>query len=873
MFRQTQPVRAAATVAKADRNDWHASDAAAALQRLGSGHSGLDAAEAAARRQRLGPNLLPQAPPPSALAMLARQFADFMIGVLLVAAAISAAIGEPVEAIAIVAIVVLNALLGFAQEWRAEQAMAALRALAAPRARVIRAGMREEVAASDLVAGDLVWLEAGTRVPADLRLVESAALRIEEAALTGESVPSDKNAALQLPVDAALADRRNMAYSGTIVTAGRGTGLVIATGVGTELGRIAQLVEAAGEQRTPLQYRLARFGRRLAVLVLAICAVIFAAGLVRGEPAALMLLTALSLAVAAIPEALPAVVSIALAFGARRMSREHALVRRLPCVESLGSVTVICSDKTGTLTENRLRVTQLELVDEPARQLALQVLALNNDASHAADGQWIGDPTEIALVEAAVAAGLDVDALRAAAPRVAELPFDSVSQRMSTLHRLAGGALLTVKGAPEAVLPRCVDVDTIVWQGRAEALAADGLRVLALAARPAQVDEPVDELDQGLRLLGLVGMIDAARPQAAAAVADCMSAGIVPVMITGDHPATALAIARSLGMTGSSAAVMTGRELAELEPAALIERVHRVQVYARVDPAQKIRIVEALQARGECVAMTGDGVNDAPALRRADIGVAMGRGGTDVAREASDLVLLDDNFATIVAAVREGRRIYDNIRKFIRFVMAGNAGEIWTIFLAPFLGLPIPLSPIQILWVNFVTDGLPGLALAGEPAEPSVMRRPPRPRNETVFAHGVWQHILWAGLLIGGVSLYACDWALRHGVHAQTMTFTVLTFAQLAHVMAIRSERDSLYTIGVASNGPLLGAVVASIALHLLLVYVPALQGVFGTEAIAPSAMALACGLSLIVFVGVELEKWAIRRGWLYGLAASPGPD
>jgi len=716
-----------------------------------------------------------------------------------------------------------------------------------------------------------VWLDPGTRIPADLRLVDGAALRIEEAALTGESVPVDKEPGLQLPRETTLADRRNMAYSGTMVTAGRGAGVVVATGMRTELGRIARLVEAAGEQRTPLQERLARFGRRLALIVLAICAVIFVTGLARGEPAALMFLTAISLAVAAIPEALPAVVSIALAFGARRMSREQALVRRLPCVESLGSVTVICSDKTGTLTENRLRVERLELVRPGESDRARLVLALNSDAARGTDGRWLGDPTETALVEAASQAGLDVDAARAAYPRLAELPFDSVTKRMATLHGTADGkALLTVKGAPESVLPCCVNVDTQEWHGRAELLAAAGQRVLALAARHANTDESIDRFERDLELLALVGLIDPARPEAAAAVAECTAAGIVPVMITGDHPATALAIARSLGMVDTAAAALTGPDLARIATDELPQRVNHVQVYARVDPAQKIGIVEALQARGECVAMTGDGVNDAPALRRADIGVAMGRGGTDVAREASDLVLLDDNFATIVGAVREGRRIYDNIRKFVRFVMAGNAGEIWTIFLAPFLGLPIPLTPIQILWVNFVTDGLPGLALAGEPAEPDVMRRPPRPRSETIFAHGVWQHIVWAGLLIGGVSLWACHWAIESGAHPQTMTFTVLTFAQLAHVLAIRSERESLFTIGVTSNRLLLLAVAVSVALHLALIYVPWLQTAFGTQALAPDSLAVSCALALLVFVGVEIEKWAIRRGWLYQAPAVP---
>jgi P-type Ca2+ transporter type 2C len=426
--------------------------------------------------------------------------------------------------------------------------------------------------------------------------------------------------------------------------------------------------------------------------------------------------------------------------------------------------------------------------------------------------------------------------------------------------------LVTVKGAPEAVLPLCTGIDAGPWHQRAEAMAAGGLRVLAIAARGADRHLPIEEVDRDLRLLGLVGLIDPPRPEARAAVAECLTAGIVPVMITCDHPSTALAIARALGIADEAGDVITGAELERLDDASLGERLRDVRVFARVDPAQKIRIVEALQAGGACVAMTGDGVNDAPALKKSDIGVSMGRSGTDVAREASDLVLLDDNFATIVGAVREGRRIYDNIRKFVRFVMAGNAGEIWTIFLAPFLGLPIPLTPIQILWVNFITDGLPGLALAGEPAEADVMRRPPRPRGESVFAHGIWQHILWAGLLIGGVSLAACAWAIRHGEHPQTMAFTVLTFAQLVHVEAIRSETQGLWRIGLASNRFMLLTVVASVALHLAIVYVPALQAVFGTEALSLQALALAAALSSLVFGGVEVEKWAVRKGWLYDL-------
>ncbi|HXW10947.1 MAG TPA: cation-translocating P-type ATPase [Steroidobacteraceae bacterium] len=845
---------------------WHASPAQQALERLGSGPRGLTAAEAAARLARDGPNALAEGASRGPLRIFFAQFADFMIGVLLVAAGVAFVIGEAIEAGAILAIVVLNAVLGFVQEWRAEQAIAALRSLAAPHAHVLRAGVRTELPAADLVVGDVVWLEAGARVPADLRLIDSAALRIDEAALTGESVPVDKEAQLTFEPDTVLADRQNMAWSGTSVTGGRAHGLVVAIGRATQLGNIARLVEQAGETRTPLQDRLARFGRRLALAVLAICAVIFAAGLARGEPAALMFLTAISLAVAAIPEALPAVVSIALAFGARRMSRANALVRRLPCVESLGSVTVICTDKTGTLTENRLELARFEVTRDATRDHTLEVLALNSDAARAEAGHWLGDPTEIALVDHAHASGIDVEALREALPRIAELPFDSERKRMTTVHTQDDRVLVTVKGAPEAVLPICVGLDTAEWHRRADAMAADGLRVLAIAARGADPHLPIEDLERDLHLLALVGLIDPPRPEAQAAVAECLAAGIRPVMITGDHPSTALAIARALGIAEDAASVVTGAELERMDDTTLAARLADARVFARVDPAQKIRIVRALQARNESVAMTGDGVNDAPALKQSDVGVSMGRGGTDVARDASDLVLLDDNFATIVDAVREGRRIYDNIRKFVRFVMAGNAGEIWTIFLAPFLGLPIPLTPIQILWVNFITDGLPGLALTSEPAERHVMRRRPRPRSESVFAHGIWQHILWAGLLIGIVSLAACAWAIAHGEHPQTMAFTVLTFAQLAHVMAIRSETDSLWRLGLLSNRFMLLTVAASVALHLAIVYLPLLQPVFGTEPLSARAMLVATALSLAVLLGVEIEKWAARRGWLYDL-------
>jgi len=875
----------------------HAREAAAVLAELGSGPGGLAAAEAASRLARHGPNRLVEKAPRTLAAMLLDQFKDFMIVVLLAAALVSGFLGEVVDTVAIVVIVVLNAVIGFVQEYRAERAMAALREMAAPTATVRRDGAPQVLPAADLVPGDVVLLEAGAIVPADLRLLEAAQLRVEEAALTGESVPAEKTVAALPDPGLALGDRVNMAYKGTTVVHGRGAGAVVATGMGTELGRIATLLQETEEGRTPLQKRLAAFGRRLALAVLAICAVVFGFGLLRGEPPLLMLLTAISLAVAAIPEALPAVVTISLAFGAKKMVRQQALVRKLPAVETLGSVTYVCSDKTGTLTLNRMTVEELwaagrlrrgaELAGAPPPLLA--ALGLSNDARADASGRLIGDPTEVALLELAEGAGLSRGALEGQLPRVAELPFDAERKRMTTFHRRAGAegkgaaaaavaALPAVvsftKGAIEELLPRAeaawspggpAPLDAQAVREAAERMAADGLRVLGLAMRGwdglPDAREP-EEVERGLTLLGLVGLLDPPREEAREAVALCRGAGIRPVMITGDHPLTATTIARRLGiLEDDGGEVITGEELARMPLAALEERVERVSVYARVAPEQKLKIVRALQDRGQFVAMTGDGVNDAPALKRADIGIAMGITGTDVSKEAAHMILLDDNFATIVKAVREGRRIFDNIRKFIRYTMTSNSGEIWTIFLAPFLGLPIPLLPIHILWINLVTDGLPGLALAAEPAEPGVMRRPPRHPKESVFAHGLGAQIVWVGLLMGGASLFTQAWAMRSGsAHWQTMVFTVLCLSQMGNVLAIRSERESFFRQGPFTNLPLLGAVLLTFALQMATIYVPALNPVFRTAPLTAGELAFALALSTVVFAAVELEKLVRRR-------------
>lgn len=859
----------------------HTHSVEAVAQALGvSPDRGLTAEDVDSRLRQHGHNRLPEAAPRGWMRRFGDQFRDFMILVLLAAAVLSGVMGDLTDTIAILVILLLNAVIGVVQEWRADRAMQALHQLAVPHTRVRRNGRIAWIESGQLVPGDVVLLEAGDRVPADLRLIEAVQLRVDESALTGESATVMKHAdALPAAADLPLGDRLNMAFQGTLVNQGRGTGLVVATGAHSELGRIAALMQSTGDRSTPLQRRLAAFGKRLSFVVLAICAVIFLAGVLRGESAALMALTAISLAVAAIPEALPAVVTVLLALGARTMARHHALVRRLPAVETLGSVTTICSDKTGTLTLNRMQVEQAQTWGDLPEGELWTAAALCNDAVAApqagGDGApWAGDPTETALVAQAEAAGLAVQDLQRHLPRQSELPFDAERKRMTTVHHDAarGVWLAYTKGAPESVLPLCREVltargpqqvDAAQVLGAAQAMAAQGMRVLAVARRRMDAAPAIDAVEDDLSLIGLIGLLDPPRAEARPSVAECLTAGIVPVMITGDHPATALAIARSLGIADAHSRVLTGSDLATLDDTALAGVVQDVRVYARTDPAQKIRIVRALQQRGQFVAMTGDGVNDAPALRAADIGVAMGRGGTDVAREAASLVLLDDHFATIVAAVREGRRIYDNIRKFVRYTMTSNSGEIWTLFLAPFLGLPVPLLPIHILWINLVTDGLPGLALAAEPAERDIMRRPPRPPGESVFAQGLWQHALWVGLLIGGLCLGVQAWADAQGnPHAQTLVFVVLTFTQMAHVLAIRSERESLFTLGLRSNLPLLGAVALTFVLQLAVVYVPALQGVFHTQPLSAGELMLSLGSAAVVFGAVELEKAWRRRGF-----------
>ena len=873
----------------AEHPAWHTLTAASVARQLGSDlEGGLTSDEAARRLLVDGANEIREQRRRSIVRMVASQFEDFMILVLIAAAVVSGVIGEAADAAIILAIVVVNGAIGFVQDYRAERVMAALRQLAALKAVVVREGRRHAIAASAIVRGDVVLVEAGNGVPADLRLVEAPRLKINEAALTGEAVPAEKGVVPLVDVGLPLADRSNMAFKGTAVTYGRGRGIAVATGMATELGRIAGLIESVEPAQAPLQRRLAVFGRQLAIAILGICAVFFALGIWRGEPLLLMLLTALSLAVAAIPEALPAVITMMLALGARAMASRKALVRRLPAVETLGSVSFICTDKTGTLTLNEMRAAEVYVSGERRPIAALQspgapvpqflaALALCNDAQRSAQGDVIGDPTEIALWRAAADAGVDPAALARATPRVMEFPFDSDRKRMTTVHRDGDEAFIAyTKGAPETVLERCTAEmgNEAEWPAKrarvlafAETMADEGLRVLAVAKRrwtELPEDKTPDDVERDLTLLGLVGLLDPPRPEAKAAVAVCKSAGITPIMITGDHPATARSIALKLDVARPGDPIMTGRELHALSEQALADCVETIPVFARVDPAQKIRIVSALQVRGQFVAMTGDGVNDAPALAQADIGVAMGKTGTDVAREAASLVLLDDNFATIVAAVGEGRRIFDNIRKFISYVLTCNAAEILTIFLAPFFGLPIPLLPVHILWINLITDGLPGLALAAEPPETGAMRRPPRPPGESIFARGMWQHIVGIGLVMAGVCLLTQAYAIHLDLHWQTMVFTVLTLSQMGNVLAIRSERESLFRQGLFSNLPLLGAVLLTFALQMATIYVPVLNPIFRTAPLTVPELAVCVLLSAVVFFVIEIEKYVLRRGAVY---------
>lgn len=852
--------------------NWHRLSIEETFELLDTNPQGLSISDAEEKLLQYGPNELQEGKKKGVAGMLLGQFKDVMILILLAAAIISGIIGDLTDTIVILVIVVLNAVIGFFQEYRAEKAMQALKQMAVTQARVLRDGKTNWLPATALVPGDVVILEAGNAVPADIRIVESVNLKIEEAALTGESHAIDKITHSLETDDLPIGDRSNMAFKGTFVTYGRGTGIVIATGMQTELGRIAKMLQEE-ETLTPLQQRMASFGKKLSILVLFLCILFFVAGWLRGEEMVKMVLTSISLAVAAIPEALPAVITISLALAAKRMIRFNSLIRKLPAVETLGSVTYICTDKTGTLTKNKMHVEDVfvngELVErkklasiseQQYGKLMLLAFALNNDAVEDAEKNIKGDSTEIALMEVALEQKIKATDW----PRLAEIAFDSERKLMTTFHEHDKKIISFTKGAPDILLQRCQNINAEKLLQLVDEMAAKGHRVLGFAYRywdtmPAEPDVLIHET--GLQFLGLAGIIDPPRDEVFDAVRQCKTAGIVPVIITGDHPLTAKTIAQRVGiLQNESDIVITGKELAALDNDSFLARVEKIKVYARVSPEQKLQIVKTLQQRGHYVAMTGDGVNDAPSLKRANIGIAMGITGTDVSKEAAHMILLDDNFSTIVKAVREGRRIYDNILKFIKYLMTTNSGELWTLLLGPMIGLPVALLPIHILWINLVSDGLPAISLSFEKAEKDIMDRPPRPPQQTVFANGRGMHMIWVGMLMAGISLSAQAWAINNNLHWQTIVFNVLCLSQMGHVLAIRSEKQSLFSIGIFSNKPLTGAVMIALLLQFVITYTPFLQPIFQTESLSLYEFLIVGAASSLVFFAVEIEKIVSRR-------------
>lgn len=886
---------------------WHAMPHENVAGILNAPVDGLTGEEAARRLERYGANSLPPPPRRSALRRLLAQFENFLLQVLLGAVVIMAAIGHYTDAGVVLAVVIVNALMGFAQEGKAEQAILAIQHMLSPQATVVRGGLRMTVSAETLVPGDLVLVESGDRVPADLRLVRVKNLQIDEAALTGESVPVAKQCE---PVDEAvpLGDRSPMAFSGTIVTYGQASGLVVATGAETEIGRISSMLARVEPLETPLLRHMTQFARTLTFFILGAAAAIFVFGIVaRGQPPAELFLAVVTLAVAAIPEALPAVLTIAMAIGVQRMAKRRALIRRLPAVETLGSVSVICSDKTGTLTRNEMTVGTIAMAghslkvsgagyaprggfSEAGREVlaesnpdlveAVRAATLCNDAGlRQADGNWVvdGDPMEGALLTLALKAGLDLEHTRKAFPRMDSIPFESEHRFMATLHHDAGSkAFICVKGAPERLLEMCKlersaggdrPLDPGAWHARIDGMAGNGQRILAVAVKRLTSNSRelhLEDVDNGLTLLGLFGIIDPPREEAIAAVAECRAAGIRVKMITGDHAATACAIAGHLGFDNTSEA-LTGPQIESLSNQDLIGRVDTIDVFARASPFHKLRLVEALQARGAVVAMTGDGVNDAPALKRADVGVAMGIKGTEAAKEAAQVVLADDNFASIASAVREGRTVYDNLKKTISFFLPINGGESLSIVVAILIGATLPITPLQILWVNMVSSLCLALALAFEPTEPDAMTRPPRSPDEPLLSGFlVWRIILVSGLFLAGV-FGIFQWAIAQGATvetARTLAVNTLVVMEVFYLFSVRFLRTpSLTWRGVLGTPVVLASVAAVAALQLLFTYAPFMERFFETRPIGLSQGWPVIMAGVLLFVILEIEK-AVRHRW-----------
>jgi len=862
--------------------NWHTLTTENSLNLLSSNLKGLASSEAEEALVSYGENKLPEAKSTSIAMLFLRQFKEIMTIILLIAVVISGVLGEFTDALIILLILVLNAALSTYQERRAQQALLALKKLATPHVRVKRDNCVVSISTQNLVPGDIVLLEQGDIVPADIRLLTVQGLQIDESTLTGESLAVIKKTELIDTLTNALGDKTNLAFKSSVVVLGKASGVVFATGIKTEIGRIASLLDQEKQARTPLQVRLSSFSKYLVLAILCICLVVLVAGVVQGHPLMTMVLTALSLAVAAVPEALPAVITISLALGASKLLKQQALIKNLPAVETLGAVTFICTDKTGTLTENKMIANQVfdgcdyisVLTDD--HYLMAVGMAISNDVELHRD-QAAGEATEIALFNMAALQGFDKAKLLTKFPLAKAIPFDSNRKQMTTIHRHEKSFISFTKGAPERIVANCIKSEygsqsthfcaqSILE--KVDELSSKGHRVLALAMRkldslPSSTD--LSSVESELTFLGLIVISDPIRSEVPRAVQNCISAGITPVMITGDHQGTAIAIAKELGLGKGEIVSLNGDELHSLSDDDFDKQVTKTNVYTRVTPEQKLKIVRALQKQGHFVAMTGDGVNDAPALQHANIGIAMGQKGTDVARGAADMILLNDDFSTIIKAVAAGRRIYDNIRKFIKYTMSSNSGEIWTLLMAPILGMPMPLLPIHILWINLITDGLPGLAFSAEPAEKNVMQKAPRKQQESIFANGMWQHILWVGILIGALCLGTLHWALLQKLdYWQTMVFTVLVFAQLFQSLAVRSDIESLFTQGIFTNSFLIMAVAISVLLQLALIYLPILNDLFRTQPLPLSDLGLCVAIASIVFIAVEIEKLLIRRKIIY---------
>lgn len=865
---------------------------------------GLSSKEASERLVKHGPNSFIESKPPSLIVLIWRQINSLLIYILIAAAVISAIVGEYSDSVIIAIVILLNAVIGVVEESKAEKALQELKKMSTPKAMVKRDGVIQEIPSEDLVVGDLVILDAGRFVPADLRLIETANLKVEESSLTGESIAVDKDADWEIEEDAPLGDQKNMAFMSTLATYGRGMGVVVRTGMHTEIGKIAKMLGNQEKEMTPLQKKLDELGKILGIGAIAISAAIFLIGFFQGREVLDMFLIAVSLAVAAIPEGLPAIVTIVLALGVQRMIKQNAVIRKLPAVETLGAVSVICSDKTGTLTQNKMTVTNAFTNDtySPLSALSLEnpttnrfahAIILCNDATVEGDKQT-GDPTEIALVEAAMLHGLTKKQAETQYPRVDERPFDSERKMMSTVHQADDGYLVFVKGALESVFPKLTHYEKNgerqffteeireAIMDQANAMSSSALRVLAVAYKEEANKEKLDgDLENELVFLGLTGMIDPPREEVKGSIDRCKQAGIRVVMITGDHQKTALAIAKELHIADHEDETMTGKELNLISDAALEEKVDSIRVFARVSPEHKVRIVQALKNRGKIVSMTGDGVNDAPSLKQADVGVAMGITGTDVAKGAADVVLTDDNFSTITAAIEEGRNIYKNIKKSVLFLLSCNLGEIVALFIGILMGWPAPLTAVHILWVNLITDTLPAISLGVDPEDPDIMKEKPREAKERIFSRDDMVFSLLNGLLIGLLTLFAFmeglkvytgseslfTMDLKHIsgdalVHAQTMAFITLSVSQLFHAFNLRSNVKSIFQVGIFSNKYLIWAILAGIAIQVTIVHVPVFSGLFNIRALLWQDWLFVLGLSIIPVIFNEIVK-GIRRTFI----------